>query len=386
MNALPPLPQAFWLLISLCLVGFLLCVWLLRGTGRDTGRNARRRALRQRIATLAIDDGSALDSMQQAVAQVQQQQQQQCRAQHPGAPLPWFLFLGDATANLPGLLAAATARGKRSAASFQAPTRPPGFWRWWLTGAMTAIEIEPAAVNAASHTAHGQGLWLQALLALAERRDRLPLQGLVACVGATALLPAPADGAEAIAATPDRTATGLRYLIDEAAGSLRLQLPVYLVVTGLEQLPGYPALRGLLPPEVLAQVLGHRLPILQQAGSSHATASDCLDALFDPIVQRLHALRMGLLCEQPQAAGRLAVHEFVEAVRALQPALRRTAAALFDTDHEARAPRWRGLYFTAAASGTDEGATEGAPEGAFVADLFERFLPADQPLARPWRV
>jgi len=65
-------------------------------------------------------------------------------------------------------------------------------------------------------------------------------------------------------------------------------------------------------------------------------------------------------------------------VRSLQPPLRQVADALFESHaRAARAPRWRGLYFTAAASG--------AAGGAFVTDLFERFLPADQPLVRPGR-
>src|SRR3546814_10923558 len=41
-----------------------------------------------------------------------------------------------------------------------------------------------------------------------------------------------------------------------------------------------------------------------------------------------------------------------------------------------RTPRWRGLYFGG-------GGPEAAPGGAFIADLFTRFLPGDQPLAPP---
>jgi hypothetical protein len=41
-----------------------------------------------------------------------------------------------------------------------------------------------------------------------------------------------------------------------------------------------------------------------------------------------------------------------------------------------RTPRWRCLYFTG-------GARPDTPAGVFVADLFTRFLPADQPLAAP---
>ncbi|MBT2333142.1 hypothetical protein J7E49_04380 [Variovorax paradoxus] len=353
----------FWLLVALCLLGFAL----LYGTVQDAGRGARRRALRRRIAALgppaAEADEAAIDVMREAMSHARQVLRQ-APQQHP-APVPWFLFLGDAAANLPGLLAAAHA--ERLAPSGSEPFGEP-YWRWWLTGSMAAIELHPSTASDVAAAPHARALWLQALLALAERRDRVPINGLVVCVAASELL-------HPDSATMKPLATRMRRLLDEAADTLRLQLPVYLVVTGLEQLKGYATLRGALPPEVLAQVIGHRLV---EPAAHGDTAAGRLDALFDPMARQLHALRMALLREQPGASGRLAIHEFIEAMRALQPALRRMADTLFESrGRGARSPRWRGLYFTAAASG--------AAGGAFVNDLFEHFLPADQPLARPGR-
>ena len=123
-------------------------------------------------------------------------------------------------------------------------------------------------------------------------------------------------------------------------------------------------------------MLGHRLtdpsPVID------TPAGERFDAVFDPIAQQLHGLRMALLREQAGPAGRLAIHEFVEAVRALQPALRQFAQVLFEGHGKgSRAPRWRGIYFTASASE--------ATGGAFVGDLVAHFLPADQSLVRPGR-
>jgi type VI protein secretion system component VasK len=356
----------FWFLLALCLLGFALLYVMVH----DAGRGARRRALQRRIDTLdAPADETAIDALREAMSQARQAVRQQAprpRTGRPAPPVPWLLFLGDASADLPGLLA--TARGERLA--------PPGnevsgeaYWRWWLTGALAAIETHPDAVGEAASSPHARNLWLQALLTLAERRDRLPLNGLVACFAASELLHA--DAAEL-----KSMATRMRRLVDETGDTLRLQLPVYLVVTGLEELTGYATLRGALPPEVLAQALGHRLA--DPFAAPGTAAGERLDAVFSPIALQLHGLRMTLLREQPGAAGRLAIHEFVESVRALQPALRQVADALFESQGRgARAPRWRGLYFTATASE--------AMGGAFVSDLFERFLPADQPLVRPGR-
>ncbi|QSI28646.1 hypothetical protein GNX71_03210 [Variovorax sp. RKNM96] len=372
MTALLSPAHFFWVLLALCLLGF----GLLYAMVHDAGRGARRRALLRRIETLdAPVDEPAVEALRESMARARQalrQTPRPARSPHePVAPVPWFLFLGDAAADLPGLLA--TAHGKRLARTSDSDTSTEtddeACWRWWLTGAVAAIEVQPAAVGDTAGALRTRGLWLQALLALAERRDRLPLNGVVACFSASALLQADADGLRPLAAK-------MRRLLDEAGDTLRLQLPVYLVVTGLEHLPGYATLRGALPPEVLAQVLGHRLP--DPFAVPGASAGDRLDALFDPIAAQLQSLRMALLREQHGAAARLAIHGFVDAVQGLQPALHEVAEVLFESHGKgSRAPRWRGLYFTAAASD--------ASGGAFVTDLFERFLPADQPLVRPGR-
>jgi type VI secretion system protein ImpL len=95
--------------------------------------------------------------------------------------------------------------------------------------------------------------------------------------------------------------------------------------------------------------------------------------VFGSVAQRLHALRMGLLRRTPDPARRLAIHQFVEQMRALQPGLEILVDGLFERPG-GMPPRWRGLYFMAAP-------TVEHP-GAFIGDLFGRFLPADQPLAR----
>jgi len=358
MTALLSPTHRFWLLLALCLFGFAL----LYGVVRDAGRGARRRGLRRRIEALgppasAADeaaDEAAVDALDKSMAQAQQA----LRRARPRAPVPWFLFFGDAAANLPGLLAAG--HGERIG---------DAWWQLWLTGATVAVEIPAGAVGDAAGTPALRGLWLRSLLALAERRDRLPLNGLVACVSAGELLQADADELKARAAR-------VRRLLDETCDTLRLQMPTYLVVTGLEQLPGYAALRGALPPELLSQAVGHRLT--DPSPFIATPAAERLDAVFEPLAQHLHALRMALLREQTQPASRLAVHQFVEAVRALQPGLRAFAQVLLEHHGKGtRAPRWRGLYLTAAASDSTG--------GAFATDLFGHFLPADQPLVRPGR-
>jgi len=358
---------AFWQLLIGGAMAVVLLWWLLLGAGR----RSRRRALHQQIAALrqAQSDSvlAALITLRRGISEAAQVLLRPTAGGPHGRAnlyrLPWMLFVGDAAADVPRLLA--TALG--ASASPPPPARESigdAFWRWWPLGSMTAIETHADAVCDETSTRERM-LWFEALQQLVERRERQPLNGIVVCVGASTLAGAPQE--------LDETAGQLRRLIDEASQSLRLRLPVYVVINGLEQLRGHEAITAALAPEVLSQALGYRLPHNEPIGA----AGPRLDQVFTAICDRLQALRMALARTQAQPQERLAAHRFVEDVIALRPGLRRLTERLFDAAPGAAGAsvRWRGLYLVAS--------DDGAEPGAFVADLFQRFLPADQPLAQP---
>ncbi|MGJ7511660.1 type VI secretion system protein [Variovorax sp. GT1P44] len=356
------LPTLFWPLLGLCLVAFLSLWWIVLGSGRS----ARRRMLRLRIAALGQEKEapSRPGELEQSLAHARRALRQSPAPpalRNPLYAIPWFVFIGDASANVAGLLDAASPAKTPPLASSHAD-HDDAFWHWRSLPSMIAIETTPAALGDPADP-HERSLWYRALLELAQRRERLPLNGIVVCAGVSCLL------GDALA--QEATAARVRTLIHEATEHLRLVLPVYLFVTGLERLRGYDIVRAALPDEVTVQALGHRLAD-ETAPRVEAVAE--LDLLFDEIMQRLHALRMTLLRHAQGPAQRQAIHGFVEEVRALQPGLRTMADRIFGNGHGPHSPRWRGLYLTAV--------PHDGRGAAFIQDLFGRFLPADQPLAR----
>lgn len=359
------IPAHFWSLLVACLLAFLSLWWALLGSGRA----ARRRRLRMCIENSAEGHVSPTDAdVIRIKAPLASQLQSLANVKPSGAvrnplyAIPWFLFVGDPLANVPDLLAAASGR---SSAPPDSASQPFAFWHWQRLTSMIAIDIDPHW-TADPQSPSDRSLWYCALLELAERRKRLPLNGIVVCVSVSMLL----DTARGRATVAQR----LRTLVQEAAEHLRIQLPVYLVVTGLERLDGYQVVRDSLPQQVLSQALGHRL---RNDASPRAPADTQLDGLFAEFMQRMYALRMALFRSSEHPAERRAIHAFVEQVRSLQPGLRATADCLFGNGRGPRSPRWRGLYFTAA--------LPDGSGGAFAQDLFTRFLPTDQPLAHSRR-
>ena len=357
-QVLHALPAPFWLLTLSCAAGFALLWWWTLGHRRWQ----RRRLLQRRLAEVGNGGGGAADSRPAA---------HPLTSTVPGTSSvlhPRLLFVGDAAADVAGLLRAGGALPQQAT-----PSAP---WQAWTQPAMTAIALAPGvaenAANAASATnaadaagaedaedaadSRARRLWLQGLLALAEQRPALPLNGVVVCVAAEALPQAPRR---------------LAALVQEAAQLLQVQMPVYVVVTGLERLRGYAQVCAGLPPEVLAQALGH---CFIEPDTSGGSAAPRLDALFAPLAARLQALGMALVRDQPDPAARLAIVHWVEQVVALQAGLGTLVDQLFVPP---AGTQWRGLYLTAAASP--------AGPGAFATDLFQRFLPGDQSLARPAR-
>lgn len=358
----PTLPARFWQLLGLCAVALAVLWWFIAGQRRFTLQGRTRARIGDLGPGNPDDEREPLARMAQAIAEAKRtivRSPEMEKGRDPLYRVPWMLFLGDADSD--GLL-----RAGAEVSPFPAPAAGDNdeWWRWWFFKSLIAIQMHPRIVcDTASRLE--RGLWYQALMQLAAEREKLPLNGIVLSVSVQSLL-GPADALKT-------TATRLRRLVDEAMEHLQVRVPVYIVVSGLERLRGYQTLRATLPAEAFAQALGHRLPQTETVSSA---TSGRFDQILKPILDRLHALRMTALRAQASASTRRDVFEFIEALRRCESGLALFVTLLLEDNTFQRTPPWRGLYFVG-------GADAAHPGGAFVADLFTRFLPADQPLATP---
>ncbi len=361
----PLVPGRFWQLAGLCLLAFGVLWWFLVGARRYSRRGFSNKRIGDLGPGNPEDEKEPLERMRAAIAEAKgtiQRSPDIAGGRHPLYRVPWMMFVGDDAADVSGVLNAASRVSPfPPPAAAQDPQQP---WRWWFFKSVIAIEMHPRLVCEPGARLE-RGLWYQALTLLATERDKLALNGIVVCVGASTLLAGP-EQAKAVGIR-------LRRLVDEAMEHLQVRIPVYFLVTGLERQHGYAEFRAALPDEAFAQALGFRLPETEVV---NAATSSKLDEIMAPISERLHALRQTILRSQPTVQQRRGVFEFVQTIPRLENGLRVFVNQLLEDNPFQRTPRWRGLYFTGAADAAH-------PGGAFVADLFTRFLPADQPLATP---
>ena len=361
---LPLVPMRFWQVLALCLVALVVLWWFMAGQRKASLKGRTRKRIGDLGPGNAEDEREPLQKMGAAIAEAKRtiaRSPEMDKGRNPLYRIPWLLFVGDQAADVDGLL-----RAGCEVSPFPPPDKDEmdadDVWRWWFFKSMIGIEMHPRVV-ADTNARLDRGLWYQALMKLADEREKLPLNGIVVAVAAQTLL-GPADALKS-------TATRLRRLVDEAMEHLQVQMPVYFVVSGLDRLPGYAQVRATLPAEAFAQALGHRFADNEVLS---AASSGRIDDILKPIEDRLHALRMTALRAQATPTQRRAVFDFVESLRQAQQGLSLFVTLMLEDNPFQRTPRWRGLYFAGSADAAHRGS-------AFVADLFTRFLPSDQPLA-----
>jgi type VI protein secretion system component VasK len=302
--------------------------------------------------------------MKQAIAEIEQAPAL-ADSPSPRYALPWFLFMGDEDAGVDGLLKTVV----------KAPRVPPvrggssDFnWHWWPLDTMIAIELSPSLVVDKNQDPTAWHLYEQAIAMVHRERRKLALNGVVVVVAASAML----AGREQLV----ERGRVFRDHLDEIYATMKLICPIYLVITGLNQLPGHDGMFGALPPEVGRQALGYRIDPPELV----PRIAQRLPTIFDDVWKRLEALRLGILEEtvEDSARGQSAlssrrrqVYDFIEAFRDLGRGLEASGNAMLSDDRFRHALLWRGLYFTAPQSPMSH-----------AEDLFERFLPADQSVAR----
>ncbi|WP_412068632.1 type VI secretion system membrane subunit TssM [Rubrivirga sp. IMCC43871] len=276
--------------------------------------------------------------------------------------LPWYLVVGPPGA---GKTTALLQSGLRFPAGAER-VRGVGGTRncdWFFTD--EAILLDTAGRYTTEDEDRDE--WNAFLDALRESRPDRPINGVVVGIAAQDLLGDERD--------LEDHADNIRRRIDELVARLGLGLPVYLVITKTDLVPGFVDVFGELDRAGREQVWGATV-------EPHVTAdpSAVVEREFDTLLEALKPHRDARLARDLRREERRRVYSFPLEFGALKERLATFAGLVFAPDPLADGPLFRGFYFT---SGTQEGAPIDRVIGALAEQFGLRTPPPPRPPAEP---
>lgn len=277
---------------------------------------------------------------------------------------PWLMLLGDEqqTSEL------------CRAWHLSSSGKPGWFGRWWYDSDAAVLAVPGAMFNHAEGALVQIAAWRRLLRLLLMMRAGRPLDALIWTLPAEQLWDAEQSAAAGLRA---------RRKLNEMLQRLGLSVPVYLLVTGLETVPGIKELADALPDEARERIFGWSSPFAPETAWHPEWSEMALDQLVRVLSEEITEL--GVLSGKINEALYLLPQQF-EAIRSNLQVL---CDPVFHANTLGETPQLRGIYFCAALAvpGADaDPLTEVAElprEPLFVRRLLRQRVLAEQGLAQP---
>lgn len=213
---------------------------------------------------------------------------------------------------------------------------------WWFTDAAVLLDTAGRYTTQDSDQSADSSGWREFLALLLKYRKRRPLNGIILTISATDLITQHQGEREA-------HVLALRRRLDEVNKELKVQLPVYLLITKCDLVAGFSEYFDDLPQEGRGQVWGVTFPY-QLTTSGQAAAA--FPAEFTALVTRLNERVYARVEEERDVKRRAAIFAFPQQWAGLGEVLGQYVQELFASSRFNTNALLRGVYFT---SGTQEG-------------------------------
>ena len=267
------------------------------------------------------------------------------RSGHNLYELPWYVIIGapgsgKTTALLnSGLKFPAEQRVGRGALRGIGGTRNCD---WWFTDEAVFLDTAGRYTTQDSDADSDSAGWAEFLAQLVKYRKRRPINGVLLTISAQDLMTQGLHGG-------DTHVEAARRRLTELNEHLRIQLPVYVLVTKCDLVAGFSEYFDDLPQEGRAQVWGVTFPYEQTLSGDAATR---FPPEFDQLMMRLNARVFDRVDEDRDFRRRTRIFAFPQQMAALRDALTRFVGDVFSGTTLDRRVLLRGVYLT---SGTQEG-------------------------------
>jgi type VI secretion system protein ImpL len=300
---------------------------------------------------------------------------------------PWVLAIGEVGAGTSSLISSLPLDRLGGTVGEAAS---PCFWHFFERGVVLDIEgsliLDPA-------TGHGADqAWKTLIGQLQKYRPERPLDAIVLSIPANDLVGPERLGRDAAA----ERAARVEARLTELQRGLGLRLPVYVVITKCDRIPGFTPFARTVPREKAAGMLGWSSPYAIDAAFSPAW----VDEAFTTILRGIQHAEFDAFARRDAVASAGDFLLLPPRVSAAAPALRDFLQRVFRPTAWEQGASLRGIYLTGdpvRAEPVDAGPTpavlgdgavapiqlEVSPQRPFVSDLFSEKIFAEQGIARP---
>ena len=271
--------------------------------------------------------------------------QQQRRGGRSLYDLPWYLIIGAPGSGKTTALLNSGLKFPLEQRVGKGALRGVGGTRncdWWFTDEAVFLDTAGRYTTQDSDAASDSVGWSEFLALLRKYRARRPVNGVIVTVNAQDLLVLDAAGREAhVEAACAR--------LNELTRELRIQLPVYLMVTKCDLVDGFAEHFEDLTAEGRAQVWGVTFPYEQTLANE---GPQVYPAEFDALMTRMNERVFERVEEERNTRRRTKVFAFPQQMATMRDALTQWVSDVFASRDFGGRILLRGVYFT---SGTQEG-------------------------------
>jgi len=257
----------------------------------------------------------------------------------------------------------------------------------WITNEAVVVDIAGSLVEADDGPL--RAAWRTVIRSLRKARKRLPLNGLVLALSVSQLLGRSERQLE-------EDARRVRRRINELREGLKVDFPIYVVVTHSDLLQGFVELSGHVAPAQLGEALGWTNPerVVPDAGE------EALDGLLE-VRERIDGFLPQILQREADPGRRRRLFLFPQELEGLGQALAAYCRQAFKPSIREGAPFLRGVYLTSASRGGSiispvlqamghdwaqaSVPPSSEPGGQFISDIFREIAIGDATLALPTR-
>ena len=251
--------------------------------------------------------------------------------------LPWYMMVGASDCGKTTLIEGGEVNLPLGRQSFGIDAENPEC-RWWFLNRGVLLDVRGDLFLSQKDANSDEQGWRSLMVLLSRYRSARPLNGLILCIPATELY-----GKEKL--TQDELMARANHVSNKllmVQRSLGLRLPLYVVITKTDVVPGFQSFCSEIPTRNRQNILGWSCPFTPETLYTHRW----IEEAFASIEENINDLRLEILDQEKITSARDGVFVFPNELLSLQSNLAFYLNQIFKTDSYNEQMLLRGIYFT----------------------------------------